>query len=125
MHIYRQKQEIFFLSLHYVILILLDSKIPKVSIFFIEIPYAHGIIVIYQLISSSSFHVVYLRFKVVRLIRFIHLNNAKYDCKYACSNEQILPLKHTLYFGLRSITSSSMYQLISRLSISSLMSINI
>lgn len=123
MHIYRQKQEKNYLSLHYVIL--LDSKIPKVSIFFIEIPYAHGIIVIYQLVSSSSFHVVYLRFKVMRLIRFIHLNNAKYNCKYPCSNEQVLSLKQTLYLGLTSITSSSMYQLISRLNISSLMSINI
>lgn len=67
------------LSIEYVIL--LDSKIPKVPILLIEIPYVHGIIVIYQLVSSSPLHIVYLRFKVVGFIRFIHLDNAKYNCK--------------------------------------------
>lgn len=81
-----------YLSLGYVIL--LDSSIPKVTIFFIELPYVHGIIVINHLVSSSSFHIVYVRFKVVGFIRFIHLNNAKYNYKYACCNVQVFPLKN-------------------------------
>ena len=72
------------LSLGYVIL--LDSSIPQVTIFFIEFPYVHGIIIIYQLVTSSSFHIVYVRFKVMGFIRFVHLNNAKYDDKYTCCN---------------------------------------
>lgn len=64
------------LSLCYVIL--LYGEIPEVTVLLIEIPYAHGVVIIYQLVTSSPLHIVYLGFKVVRLVGLIHLYYAKY-----------------------------------------------
>lgn len=74
-------------------IILAHGKIPKVTIFLIEIPYTHSVVIIYQLVARSPLHIVDLGFKVVGLIGFVHLNYAKYHCKQCCSNVQVLPLK--------------------------------
>lgn len=78
-------------SLHDIII--LYSEIPQFPVFLIEIPYVHSVVVGYQLVTSSSLHVVYLRFEVMWFTRLAHLNDAKYHSKDCCTNIQVLSLQ--------------------------------
>lgn len=73
--------------------IVLYCEVPKVPVFLVEIPYVHGVVIGYQLVASSSLHVVYLGLEVVWLTRLVHLDNAKYHCEYSCTDVEVFPLR--------------------------------
>lgn len=82
----------------------LHREVPELAILLVEVPDVHGVVVSYQLVTSCSIHVIYLRLKIMRLIRLPHLNGTEYDDKDSCSYVQILTLPWT--FQSRSYISN-------------------
>ena len=76
-------------------IILLDGEIPDITILVIKVPNAHSVVVINELVTSSSLHFVNLRFEVVGHVWFIHLYYTEHYGKQTRTYEQVLTLQHT------------------------------